>query len=224
MTSSNLPPGVNVNMIPGNRPEDETEEAFWNVLSTLFAKKYPSFDEIISWLRAEPPAMVELEVALDAYVVMAKDIGYATGFDEGRAEEQMSRGAAQEETEYLNHQRVYSALLHKAGELGHEDGVAKASSLLDGNSSDEQAWFLLKGIKDGDPEVWDSLPGSPLSGEFSGEKVPKDVLDELDLDEEHQDAEDAIVAYEDGFSQGVSDGATNEALRFLGFPQFPTTP
>ena len=124
------------------------------------------------------------------------------------------------ESEY--HQKAYDALIKKATELGNEDGVAKASWLLDGNSSDEQAWFLLKGIKDGDLEVLDQLPGSPLSGEYSGEKVPKDVLDELGLDEDHQDAEDAITAYEDGFSSGVTDGATNEALQFLGFPQFPT--
>ena len=86
---SNLPPGVSESMIPGNRPEDVTEDAFWHALNKKFEAECPNFMEIIDWLHNEPPALVELEAAVDGYVTYARDIGYEQGYAEGKAEAQI---------------------------------------------------------------------------------------------------------------------------------------
>jgi hypothetical protein len=89
---SNLPPGVSERMIPGNQPEDEAEDAFWEKLDEQYARTCPNFHLIVMWVMREAPAsMVEIEVAFEGYIRLARDIGYNQGFDEGKAHEQMSR-------------------------------------------------------------------------------------------------------------------------------------
>jgi hypothetical protein len=85
-------------MIPGNRPEDVAEDAFWSRLNQEFEKDYPSFMEIIDWLHNEPPMLVEIEAALDAYAMKAREIGYSVGYDEGKAEAQIEEGMRQGRT------------------------------------------------------------------------------------------------------------------------------
>ncbi len=73
--SSNLPPGVTDSMIPGNRPEDLAEEAFWEA---LYEK-----------------AGVTSEDSLDAEGVVrliqaARDLAYQAGYNAGHAEAEMS--------------------------------------------------------------------------------------------------------------------------------------
>ena len=86
--SSNLPPGVSVNMIPGNRPEDIAEEAYW--------------DHLIEWTEKQ-----KLNLPPDWYgdpgnpivllVEHVREEALQQGFEEGRAEEQMARAAEESE-------------------------------------------------------------------------------------------------------------------------------
>lgn len=55
---SNLPPGVTLNMIPGNRPEDEAEERFWEALWTALEVEVgaeflenPRTEKVVNWVR-----------------------------------------------------------------------------------------------------------------------------------------------------------------------------
>lgn len=106
-----------------------------------------------------------------------------------------------------------------AYELGKEHGMAAASWLLDGNSSREAAERLLRGLNDGDPVVLDSLPSNPLSGEWADAPTAKDILRELGEEETDPDAQwDILRDYEDGYSDGVQQGAERTARQFLGIP------
>ncbi len=74
---------------------------------------------------------------------------------------------------------------------------------------------LLDGIADGDPLVLDELPCSPLSGEWADGLLPRDVLAEYGLDEEHDAADDVLSAFEAGYDRGVHDEATRSARALL---------
>jgi len=106
-------------------------------------------------------------------------------------------------------------VLERAEQEGYEHGVTAGSWLLDGNSSEEAARRLLSGIEDGDPEILDQLPGSPLSGEYADGLLPRDVLAWYDLDEQHDAADDILRAFEDGFSRGVEAEAVRSATAAL---------
>lgn len=85
-------------------------------------------------------------------------------------------------------------VLSQYREEGRSAGHASGSWVIDGNTTDAQVSWILRGINDCDPEVMDLQP-SPLSGEWAGESMPE-LLGEYADDEEVQDA------YEEGFSEG----------------------
>jgi hypothetical protein len=87
MSYPDLPPGVSENMIPGNRPEDEAEERFWNVLEAKLAEEPFSTPERVE-------KMLSHNIAFRA-VEIARDIGYEQGMQDGRAEEQMAQASEQ---------------------------------------------------------------------------------------------------------------------------------
>lgn len=106
-----------------------------------------------------------------------------------------------------------------AYELGKERGLAAATWLLDGNSTRRQATVLLVGLLDGDPMVIDTLPSNPLSGEWAGDPTPMDIIAEVAPDLEDPEYQQAIIEdYENGFNDGVQEGAEKEARQFLGVP------
>lgn len=76
--TSNLPPGVSENMIPGNRPEDIEEEAFWDAL----LEKSP--DDLLPEEWWEDEGIVKL-------VRLTRDMAYTAGLNDGRLEEQMAQ-------------------------------------------------------------------------------------------------------------------------------------
>ena len=82
---SNLPPGMNVNDIPGNRPEDELEDLFWEELNKRFQQEYHHHVNTIVNLMD----IAVLEDALVCYVRLARDIGYQRGYNEGVDEKRM---------------------------------------------------------------------------------------------------------------------------------------
>jgi len=104
----------------------------------------------------------------------------------------------------------------RASEYGCRVGTAAGSWVLDGNSSEETARALLEGIEDGDPMVLDSLPSSPLSGEWADSLTPADVLAELSMDEDDARADDVLSAFEDGYSRGVVDEVARSARAIIG--------
>jgi hypothetical protein len=109
--------------------------------------------------------------------------------------------------------------------LGEEHGKAASSWILDGNSTQEAAERLLRGILEGDPEVLDSLPSSPLSGEWADAASGAELVAEAGLDFDGSDPDSAereselLDAYSDGYSEGVHDGAEATARAWLGIPE-----
>lgn len=94
---------------------------------------------------------------------------------------------------------------------GATHGKSRASWYFDGNTTPDAYARVLRGIEDDDPEVLDTFPDAPLSGEWADEPTPasvfRDVLD-LDLHAEAsfwgRDATDALLdAYEQAFSEAV---------------------
>lgn len=71
MTGYNLPPGVNVSDIPGNRPEDLAEEAWWDKLIELAPDDHLPAD----WWEDE---------GICALVGIVRDLAYTQGYKQGR--------------------------------------------------------------------------------------------------------------------------------------------
>ena len=92
-----------------------------------------------------------------------------------------------------------------AERMGAEHGRAAASWYFNGNTSDETYRLILAGLEAGDPEILDSLPSSPLSGEWAGDPTPLSVLAELGVDATDEAADDLLTAYELAFSFAVVD-------------------
>lgn len=88
--SSDMPPGVNVNDIPGNRPEDEAEERFWDALLTNL--QYEGFDT------AELDALIDRRIVRRA-IQVAQLYGYGQGHSDGYAEAEIDAFEAQEAAE-----------------------------------------------------------------------------------------------------------------------------
>lgn len=83
-----LPPGVSVSMIPGNRPEDLAEEAFWEAwCEKMLEKDYrqPDLDDF-----------QENDFSVAA-VTVGRDLGYTQGMNEGRDDERMAQAYKEEE-------------------------------------------------------------------------------------------------------------------------------
>lgn len=101
MTGFNLPPGVNTNMIPGNRPEDEAEEAFWTFLDEKFEREFPQHSKIVTAMMTggnlELDPSEPMENAIYQYVIMARDIGYDRGLDDGKDEALMQQAIEEQE-------------------------------------------------------------------------------------------------------------------------------
>jgi hypothetical protein len=88
MTGFNLPPGVNVSDIPGNRPEDLEEETFWEALDEKFLEG--NFNEETLEKREEVLRLTEDNHFLQEYVNMARDMGYSKGYEEGQHDADMA--------------------------------------------------------------------------------------------------------------------------------------
>lgn len=98
-----------------------------------------------------------------------------------------------------------SDICERAEQYGYRAGVAAGSWVIDGNTSVPEARYLLAGIEEGDPVVIESLPSSPLSGEWAGSLLPADILAEYGIRENDPAADDVLSAFEDGYSRGVTD-------------------
>lgn len=75
--ASNLPPGVSVSMIPGNRPEDIEDEAFWETLDAKLIENGIDLPEFTD----------ELTKVVD----VARGLAYERGYADGRNDEALVR-------------------------------------------------------------------------------------------------------------------------------------
>jgi len=92
--SSNLPPGVSENMIPGNRPEDIAEEEFWDTALTKLEEKLGKDKMEIMSARME-----NWDETTQAFIEILRELSYTWGFNDGKMEADMAR-AMKEEEEY----------------------------------------------------------------------------------------------------------------------------
>jgi hypothetical protein len=79
-------------MIPGNRPEDIAEEAFWEQLFDKLTKK--------GYLQPDIDGLEENEFTKDA-ITIARELGYVDGSQEARSDEQLAEAAKRDE-EFAN--------------------------------------------------------------------------------------------------------------------------
>lgn len=79
----NMPPGVTTSMIPGNRPEDEAEERFWQTL-----EERCDAEELNSDVPDELTRVIEI----------ARDIGYDLGVIDARADAELAEAERHAET------------------------------------------------------------------------------------------------------------------------------
>lgn len=86
MSDFNMPPGVSSNDIPGNRPEDQIEQLFWQELDDEFVKRYGNTGH--HWL--EWQELADSDDLLFEYVKTARDIAYNKGWQDGINDEHMS--------------------------------------------------------------------------------------------------------------------------------------
>jgi hypothetical protein len=76
--SYNMPPGVSVNDIPGNRPEDLAADEFWEKLG----ESCP-----------DVPEQIWGDEVVQKLVESARDLAFSTGFNAGRAEAELDTAA-----------------------------------------------------------------------------------------------------------------------------------
>lgn len=96
----------------------------------------------------------------------------------------------------------------EAEKLGKQHGEAAGSWFFDGNTSEATYRRVWRGMEDGDPEIMDSLPSNPLSGEFADGLTPAGLLREIGWNEESvsaQEQDDLCDAYCDAFNEACQD-------------------
>src|SRR5215831_14585339 len=87
MSTWNMPPGVNTNMIPGNRPEDLLEEAFWAAFEAkLDEKKCTGFTLDQPGRSANFVSLDDLwdNAAFVEVIGIARDLGFDHGYGQGQ--------------------------------------------------------------------------------------------------------------------------------------------
>lgn len=97
----------------------------------------------------------------------------------------------------------WAALTAHATKLGTQHGT-NAGEWATQNMSDDTARWWLKGIEDGDPEVLDTMPGAPLSGEFAGSYDMHALYRDLEVSMwDDTDDGELCTAYEDAHGAAV---------------------
>jgi hypothetical protein len=106
----------------------------------------------------------------------------------------------------------------EAFDLGAEHARSAASWAADGNESNQSIRAKLRGLRDGDPAVWDYLPPWPnLSGEMAGDPTPLSIAREITgLDDPDPETIDLLSdAYEEGVMETFESACEAELLRWV---------
>jgi hypothetical protein len=103
----------------------------------------------------------------------------------------------------------YDDALATADKLGREAGEMAGRWVTDGTTTQQTYRWLMAGIEAGDPEVLDALPFANFSGEWADGLTENDVLNDIGLDPESDEAilwcDELIDAYSMAFSGGAQD-------------------
>lgn len=93
--NDNLPPGVGVNDISGNRPEDAEADAFVEALDERFERDYPNYAKLLKQLYdgPMPEGNFIYEEAVLGYAFAARDLAYAKGYEDGRRDAYIEEAA-----------------------------------------------------------------------------------------------------------------------------------
>src|SRR5437868_4081219 len=84
----------------------------------------------------------------------------------------------------------------RAESLGKEHGANAGSWVTDGNTSETTYRWLLAGLETCDPEVMDSLPSCPLSGEWADSYGLSDLAADTDVNQDADLFSEVADAYE----------------------------
>lgn len=83
MSTWNMPPGVNTNMIPGNRPEDLAEEAFYDALYEKLTEDQQRFLDMH-------------DDTLAPIINAVRDLAMTEGYNQAKQDADIDRMLAQE--------------------------------------------------------------------------------------------------------------------------------
>jgi hypothetical protein len=111
---SNLPPGVSESDLPGNRPEDEEEEHFFEELYSKFEKERPDDHKVIM-----SPLLDRHTDAISAFAAMAFEMGKLRGYADARADAEVIKAMEESESPWTLAQLADMQEAHAQGM--HED-------------------------------------------------------------------------------------------------------
>lgn len=95
MTDFNMPPGCSVNDIPGNRPSDLKEEAFWELLDAKFIERIgEKRANVLFWYIESTEGFDEL---LYEYVNIARALEGQDAFNQGQQEAELIQNEIEEQ-------------------------------------------------------------------------------------------------------------------------------
>jgi hypothetical protein len=99
--------------------------------------------------------------------------------------------------------------------IGREHGANAASWYFDGDTGESTYRAVLLGIEEGDPEVLDTFPSSPLSGEWADSYSLADLASDTETPQDSDAFDDVCRSYEDGFYAAAHDSIEATARRML---------
>lgn len=131
MTGWNLPPGVNVSDLPGNRPEDIAAEEFWNAFEEKLAEKDIHVSDGSDKEMIEGTIYDHIDIWNSDWFVkvieIARDMGFDAGYNQGCADEAMQYSGFEMEVEerlsnwlYDHPRATAKQYIKKAGEIRAE--------------------------------------------------------------------------------------------------------
>jgi hypothetical protein len=105
---------------------------------------------------------------------------------------------------------------NEAREMGRQAGIAAASWVIDGNTSQEHIQRMVKMLDDGDPEFYDWINPPNLSGEWADDPTPGTLAYEItDLDSDYPGFDQIVDAIADAWEAGVEEVFDVECERIL---------
>ncbi len=89
----------------------------------------------------------------------------------------------------------------QAAKLGHDAGIAAASWVFDGNTSEEMYRRVLRGIEECDSAVTDAYREPNLSGEYAGDPTEWSLACDLGIEPGIEESDEACTAWEQAASE-----------------------
>lgn len=100
---------------------------------------------------------------------------------------------------------TYEEQIRKAEQIGTEQGEGAASWYFDRDTDYDTYKAVVDGLEDGDPEILDTFPTSPLSAEWADTYSLADLAEDTDCEQDSDAFDDVCRAYEDAFYTASQD-------------------